>query len=91
MIAEGLVALACISNHGCAETASEYRRRSPQLEHVILETERITRNIVPEVLVSYAGPIFLVAAGRTASIRLHRNASYIYGPETSMLKMEWSY
>lgn len=84
MLPELLVALACSSGKGCAETADQYRRQNPWVDQLASRTQDTLRPLA----VNYWGPLAAFAAGRSGSVHLSRNVNLLVSQNET--KVEFS-
>ena len=72
---EFLVVLACLSNKGCSETANAYYQAHPEIKQMVKRQEERVKEYVGPVVVTYASPMFFVAAGGSGNFKLYGDFS----------------
>jgi hypothetical protein len=77
MLLEILVVGVCVNpgQNGCQEATHSYYTQSKELQQISKNLEKIGNNIVEgnEWIIWGASPIYMIAAGQTAQIKLHDN------------------
>ena len=69
MIQELMVALSCLSNHGCSETIHVYYAYNPIVERMVVnDTKRVSKYVGHDVAI--LAPIVFIMAGGSGSVRL---------------------
>lgn len=70
MLSEGLVILACVSGKGCSPTSERYLETHVDFKQALEHESARMRKFLPEFIVTYAGPMLLLANRQQATLRL---------------------
>lgn len=69
---EILVIFACLKSVGCSETSKHYYSTHPEIQEVARNSERIAKKYVGPMVIETVGPVIMVVAGGTGTIRLNK-------------------
>lgn len=94
MFIEVLVATTCIvGKAGCGAVTSAYYQSNLELQQTVKNVEKIGQNIVKgnEYIVYVLTPIYAVAIGKPATIKLNKNLNLNIDVKGSALALQWDY
>jgi hypothetical protein len=90
-VEELLVIFACLNSTGCTETSGHYYNTHPQVQEIVKKSEKMVKHYVGPRVIESVGPVLMVAAGGSGTIRLNRNFSLQGNKNNVTLGFTWEF
>lgn len=93
MLLEALIISACLHGPGCNESTSAYYLYNKDLQSIRLNVDNFGKAIAHnnQWAVYTVAPVYAVAAGQTAHIKLYKTWMVDLNIKNQMVGLQWSY